>query len=213
LARVGAIFSLSCGTILDLAVGGYLGKGQGEVTLFRQLWGLFRPGDVVLADALICNYRSLCSLNQRGVDVVKRMVYLTDRAFEITKRLLVKDPEGNLFRNAYRDPWTPSPVQCAVDRTRIRIGKRETKRLGRIVGPQTLSLRAAPFVRNACFGAGSGFDHCRRVDGAQRSINAGKGVVVKAACFDSTAQKRVARAAQTMAPPNPPSALPSTPPH
>jgi hypothetical protein len=73
LARVAAIFSLSCGAILDLAVAGYSGKGQGEVTLFCQLWDLFRPGDVVLTDALMCNYQNLCWLQQRGVDVVTRL--------------------------------------------------------------------------------------------------------------------------------------------
>ena len=33
LARVGAIFSLACGAILDLRIAKYAGKGQGEVTL------------------------------------------------------------------------------------------------------------------------------------------------------------------------------------
>ncbi|TWU51676.1 hypothetical protein Poly59_32710 [Rubripirellula reticaptiva] len=73
LARIGAIFSLSCGAILDLAVSGYSGKGQGEVSLFRQLWDLFGPGDVVLTDALMCNWRNLCSLQQRQVDMVTRL--------------------------------------------------------------------------------------------------------------------------------------------
>lgn len=47
LARVAAIFSMSCGAILDLGIAAYSGKGQGEVTIFRQLWDLFCPGDVV----------------------------------------------------------------------------------------------------------------------------------------------------------------------
>lgn len=57
LARVGAVLSLSCGAILDLGVAAYSGKGQGEVTLLRQLWGLLRPGDVLLTDSLMCNWR------------------------------------------------------------------------------------------------------------------------------------------------------------
>ena len=73
LARVAAIFSLSCGAILDLGIAAYSGKGQGEVTIFRRLWDLFRPGDVVLTDALMGNFRSLCALQQRGVDVVTRL--------------------------------------------------------------------------------------------------------------------------------------------
>ena len=88
LARVAGIFSLSCGAILDLAVAGYAGKGQGEVTLFRQLWDLFRPGDIVLTDALMCNWRNLCSLQQRGVDTVTRLNKALRRAdFRRGKRL------------------------------------------------------------------------------------------------------------------------------
>lgn len=73
LARIAVVFSLSCGAILDLAVAGYSGKGQGEVTLLRQLWDLFRPGDVVLADSLMCNWRNLYELQEQGIHVVTRL--------------------------------------------------------------------------------------------------------------------------------------------
>lgn len=73
LARVAAVFSLSCGVILDLATARYAGKGQGEVTLFRQLAKLFCKGDVVLADCLMCNWRNFFELSQRGVHFVTRL--------------------------------------------------------------------------------------------------------------------------------------------
>jgi hypothetical protein len=73
LARVGAVFSLSCGVILDLATARYAGKGQGEVTLLRQLAKMFSRGDVLLADCLMCNWRNLFELNKRGVHVVTRL--------------------------------------------------------------------------------------------------------------------------------------------
>lgn len=73
LVRVAAVFSLSCGVILDLATARYAGKGQGEVTLFRQLASLFSQGDVVLADCLMCNWRNFFQLNQRGVHLVTRL--------------------------------------------------------------------------------------------------------------------------------------------
>ena len=73
LARVAAVFSLSCGVILDLATARYAGKGQGEVTLFRQLASLFSPGDVVLADCLMCNWRNFFELEQRKVHFVTRL--------------------------------------------------------------------------------------------------------------------------------------------
>jgi integrase len=36
-----------------------------------------------------------------------RVVYLTDTALEITRRLMLKNPEGPIFRNARGAPWTP----------------------------------------------------------------------------------------------------------
>ena len=50
IARVGALTSLACGAILNLGVCRYAGKGQGEVSLLRQLWDVLRPGDVLLTD-------------------------------------------------------------------------------------------------------------------------------------------------------------------
>lgn len=73
LARVAAIFSLSCGAILDIGIAKYAGKNQGEVTLLHKLSALFKRGDVLLADCLICNWRSIHSLSEQGIDVVTRL--------------------------------------------------------------------------------------------------------------------------------------------
>jgi len=73
LARVAAIISLSCGAILDLGISRYAGKGQGEVSLLRQLWHLFRPGDVLLTDCLMANWTNLVLLQQRGIALVSRL--------------------------------------------------------------------------------------------------------------------------------------------
>src|SRR4051794_26657916 len=50
-ARIGAIISLSCGAILDLGVCRYAGKGQGEVSLLRQLWDVLHPATCCWATA------------------------------------------------------------------------------------------------------------------------------------------------------------------
>ncbi len=73
LARVAAVFSLSCGVIIDLATAKYAGKGQGEVTLLRRLAKVFSKGDVLLADCLMCNWRNFFELGERGVHVVTRL--------------------------------------------------------------------------------------------------------------------------------------------
>ena len=72
-ARIGAITSLACGAIINLGFSRYAGKGQGEVTLLRQLASVFSAGDVLLADCLMCNWRNFFELNQRGVHFVTRL--------------------------------------------------------------------------------------------------------------------------------------------
>ena len=67
------MFSLTCGTIIDLGIARYAGKGQGEVTLLRKLASVFSAGDVLLGDCLVGNWRCLYEFQQRGVGVVTRL--------------------------------------------------------------------------------------------------------------------------------------------
>src|SRR6476646_7419842 len=75
LARVTVLLSLASGACHDLAIAPYKGKGTGETTLLRQMYGALRPGDVVLADALFDNYFLASELRARGVDLVARVKY------------------------------------------------------------------------------------------------------------------------------------------
>ena len=61
---------LATGAALDAAIGPHQGKGSGELGLVRQVLGSLRPGDVMLADALYCNYFLIASLMAAGVDVL-----------------------------------------------------------------------------------------------------------------------------------------------
>ena len=70
LARVAVVFSLACGAVLDLAIRRYAGKGQSELAMFRTMWNLFRPGDIVLADRLMCSWVDMVMLKNRNVDTV-----------------------------------------------------------------------------------------------------------------------------------------------
>jgi len=91
LARIAAIFSLSCGAIIDLGICRYAGKGQGEISVFRTLWNFFRPGDVVLTDRLMCTWRELLTLQQRGVDSVSQLQAMRKADFRKGKRLGKED--------------------------------------------------------------------------------------------------------------------------
>ena len=72
LMRIAAIFSLACGSVLDVGMCRYAGKGQSELALLRQLWSIFQPGSILLADRLMCAWTELVMLKQRGVDSVCR---------------------------------------------------------------------------------------------------------------------------------------------
>src|SRR5438876_5226248 len=65
IARIGAVISLACGAVLNLGVCRYAGKGQGEVSLLRQLWDILRAGDILLTDRLQANWLNIVLLKER----------------------------------------------------------------------------------------------------------------------------------------------------
>jgi hypothetical protein len=73
IARVGAIISLACGAIVNLGICRYAGKGQGEVSLLRQLWDILRAGDILLTDRLQANWANIVFLQKRGLELVSRL--------------------------------------------------------------------------------------------------------------------------------------------
>ena len=70
LARLVMVICLATGAALDMAVGPHRGKGTGELGLVRSLLKGFSTGDVMLADALYCNYFLIATLMGAGVDVL-----------------------------------------------------------------------------------------------------------------------------------------------
>ena len=70
LARLVMVICLATGAALDAAIGPHSGKGTGELGLVRRLLQGFSRGDVMLADALYCNYFLIAALMAAGVDVL-----------------------------------------------------------------------------------------------------------------------------------------------
>src|SRR5262249_5514595 len=92
LARVVVLLSLATGACHDLAIAPYAGKGTGETTLLRQMYGALKPGDVVLADALFDNYFLACELRQRGIELVARV-----QAERVGSRIVEGRPDGDVI--------------------------------------------------------------------------------------------------------------------
>jgi len=72
LLRLVGLISLSCGAVLDVAMGPYQGKQTGETALLRQLLDHLKTGDILLADAIFSNYWTIALLRERGVDLLGR---------------------------------------------------------------------------------------------------------------------------------------------
>jgi hypothetical protein len=92
LARITVLLSLATGACHDLAIAPYAGKGSGETTLLRQMYGSLKPGDVVVADALFDNYFIACELRERGIDLVARV-----QAERVGSRTVESRPDGDII--------------------------------------------------------------------------------------------------------------------
>jgi hypothetical protein len=70
LARIGVLFSLSVGTVLDLGIRRWAGKFQSELAMLRDMIPSLEAGDVLLTDRYLCSYMEIALLQQRGIDYV-----------------------------------------------------------------------------------------------------------------------------------------------
>lgn len=73
LARIGVLFSLSVGSVLDLGLRRWAGKFQSELAILRDMWDRFDAGDVLVTDRYLCSHMEIAVLQSLGVDVVARM--------------------------------------------------------------------------------------------------------------------------------------------
>jgi hypothetical protein len=126
LARIAAVFSLACGAILDVGICRYAGKGQSELGMLRTLLGLFRPGDVVLADRLMCAWTEMVMLKQRGADCVCRLTSHRKADFRRGKRLgrcdhIVTWPKPPKPRTIDRAAYALLPDSLVVRECRVQV--------------------------------------------------------------------------------------------
>jgi hypothetical protein len=126
LARIAAVFSLACGAVLDVGICRYAGKGQSELGMLRTLWNLFLPGDVLLADRLMCTWTEMVMLKQRGVDCVCRFTSHRKTDFRRGKRLghgdhIVTWLKPTKPRSIDREAYELLPEFLTVRETRVRI--------------------------------------------------------------------------------------------
>jgi Transposase DDE domain len=128
LARIAAVFSLACGAVVDVALCRYAGKGQSELGMLRTLWNLFVPGDVLLADRLMCAWTEMVMLKQRGVDCVCRLTSHRHADFRRGKRLgpgdhIVTWPKPRKPRSIDAATYDALPEFLMIRECRVRVGQ------------------------------------------------------------------------------------------
>ena len=126
LARIGAAFSLACGAVVGPGICRYAGKGQSGLGLLRTLLDLFRPGDVVLGDRLMCAWTEMVLLQQRGVDCVCRLTSHRRADFRRGRRLgpgdhVVEWPKPQKPRTIDRAAYAALPASLTVRECRVRV--------------------------------------------------------------------------------------------
>lgn len=141
LARLVGIICLSTGALLEGAIGPHAGKGNTELDLMRGLLGAFSAGDVLLADALYCNYFMIARLQAAGVDVLfeQHGARITD--FRRGRRLGERDHVVRWSKPRMRPEWmTPEQYQAFPDELTVR----EVKVNGRVLVSTLLDARQVP---------------------------------------------------------------------
>ena len=127
IARLGALISLACGAVVNLGFCRYAGKGQGEVSLLRELWDVLRPGDVLLADSLLANWATIVLLRERGVELVSRLNKAHRKAdFRRGRRLgaddhVVRWAKPTSIRSLDRETYHALPDSVTVREARVRV--------------------------------------------------------------------------------------------
>lgn len=118
-AKIVAMFCWASGAMVEAAVGPYR---QSELSLWRSLWDLLCPGDIVVADRFYCTFADLAGLVRRGCDGVFRLHQRRPKDLRLGRRLGRHDRlrtwERPLCRNRPRGmsvwEWTRLPKTMEV---------------------------------------------------------------------------------------------------
>ena len=137
------VIRLAIGAALDAAIGLHQGKGSGELGLVRRVLDGFNPGDVMLADALYCNYFLIAALMAKGVDVLfeQNGSRITDS--RRGQSLGTRDHIVRWPKPPTRPQWmTPAQYANAPDAITLRVIAHGAGRLRCQRGPTQLELQA-----------------------------------------------------------------------
>jgi integrase len=91
----------------------------------------------------LVNQRWVFYKSESKMKRITRVVYLTDPALAITKRLMLARPDGRLFCNTNGKPWNTEAVNCCFFLLQMRMGIEEMKKRGERISPEEIAAYAA----------------------------------------------------------------------
>ena len=104
-----------------------------------------RPHELFTVEAAFVDAQTACwtfPVKLSKGKKVQRVVYLSDRALEITRRLVALRPSGPLLLNTEGRPWCVSSVKCRFQKICRTIGRKRLEQSGQ-VPPKLKRLTAA----------------------------------------------------------------------
>jgi len=116
LARIGVLFSLSVGTVLDLGIRRWAGKFQSELAMLRDMIPRLHHGDVLLTDRYLCSYMEIALLRQQGVDFVGRIHARRLVDFR-SGQPLGRDDHVVRWKKPARPAWMPAAQYAVIPET------------------------------------------------------------------------------------------------
>lgn len=125
-ARICACFCLQTGALLSYRIGSHR---NGELTLLRQQWDEFKPGDIMMGDKGFCSYYDVWKFQEKGVDTVMTLARRTPvEAGEATKVLGPDDllitwpkPAWNKNLRYSHEEWRSLPEQLNLRQIKVTI--------------------------------------------------------------------------------------------
>jgi integrase len=85
------------------------------------------------------NQRWVFRKSESKMKRITRVIYLTDTALAITRRLMLAHREGPLFCNTSGKPWTTEATNCAFDAVQVRMGKAAMQRGGEEIPAESIA--------------------------------------------------------------------------
>jgi integrase len=104
-----------------------------------------RPNELYTVEASFLdadNARWIFPIRQSKGRKIQRVIYLTDAALEIARRLSARHRSGPLFRNTDGLAWNMSSVKCRFQNLRVALGRKKMEHLG-LIPPKIPRLKAA----------------------------------------------------------------------